>query len=260
MQGAVQVFSTENVKLWFEGFTDSFKKDGGLPQMLLLKKKHSRRVASICSAMADAMEWGEHADSWLAYTTGLLHDAGRFQQYKEYRTFNDSTSIDHGDLAEEILKEQFCWEGITNEIKDIVLTAVKFHNKKDVPTNIPLGTYRWVSLVRDADKIDIYRMVQDRINKGTIYEILPEHNDVDGLSGKLVEEIERSGKGSYSNARSLPDYRLIQLTWGCDLNFPVSVVSLKEEGIFELICNDLKPWGIDGLLAKLLKKIDDIQS
>jgi len=123
---------------------------------------------------------------------------------------------------------------------------------------MPLGTYRWVSLIRDADKIDIFRMVQHRIKNGTIYEMLPEQKTQEGLSPKLVDEIRKTGKGSYSNAKSLQDYRLIQLTWGCDLNFPVSVISLKEEQVFERICNDLKNYGIDDMLLKLMKKIDEI--
>lgn len=252
------MFSTDNVKIWFDGFTDSFKKNGELPQMLELKRKHSIRVANICVAMADSMEWEEYADNWLAYTIGLLHDTGRFQQFTDYSTFFDGESIDHGDLAKEILQKQFCWDGIPDDIRRIVLTAVMCHNKKDVPTNMPLGTYRWVSLIRDADKIDIFRMVQHRIKNGTIYEMLPEQKTQEGLSPKLVDEIRKTGKGSYSNAKSLQDYRLIQLTWGCDLNFPVSVISLKEEQVFERICNDLKNYGIDDMLLKLMKKIDEI--
>ncbi len=253
------MFSTENVDLWFEKYTDQFKIDGELPSMLTLKKKHSMRVSKICIAMAEAMEWEEEGDQWLAHTIGLLHDAGRFPQYMEYETFLDSASLDHGDLAAEILEKEFDWNDIHFYARQIVLTAVKYHNKKDVPTNMPLNTYRWVSLIRDADKMDIYRMVQNRINKGTIFDMLPRHKHVDGLSPELVEEISRNGKGSYSNARSLQDYRLIQLTWGCDLNFPISVISLKEERIFELICDDLKPYGIDNLIGKLMGKIDGIQ-
>ena len=129
--------------------------------------------------------------------------------------------------------------------KDNIISAVRFHNKKTLPSDLKLGEYKWSCLVRDADKIDIYRMVQERLDNGTIYEMLPRHRMSEGLSPELVEEIRKTGTGSYSNARSLLDYRLIQLTWGCDLNFPVSVVTLREEGIIERMCGDLRPCGID---------------
>lgn len=40
-------------------------------------------------------------------------------------------------------------------------------------------------LVRYADKIDIFRMVQSRVENGTVFEILPRHRSVNGLSPRL---------------------------------------------------------------------------
>jgi hypothetical protein len=98
-------------------------------------------------------------------------------------------------------------------------------------------------------------MVEERIDKGTIFEMLPRHQLTEGLSPDLVEEIRMTGSGSYSNARSLQDYRLIQLTWGCDLNFPVSVNTVKEERIIERIREDLRPFGINELVDNLINRI-----
>ena len=248
------MLTTDKISQWFEEYTESFKKNGELEPMLRLKKKHSMRVAQISAAIAESMEWNESGDSLKAYAVGLLHDTGRFPQYRDYGTFLDSASIDHGDLSAEILEKYFPWED-ESETKFLVISAVKYHNKKDIPTNISLSAYKWAALIRDADKIDIFRMVQSRIDNGTIFDMLPRHRHVEGLSPALVEEIDKSGRGSYCNAKSLQDYRLIQLTWGCDLNFPVSAVTLKEEGIFERICSDLKIYNIDYLIEKLMKKI-----
>ena len=87
--------------------------------------------------------------------------------------------------------------------------------------------------------------------------MLPRHKRVQGLSPALVDEIRTTGRGSYANARSLQDYRLIQLTWALDLNFPVSVVTLKEEGIFRRIADDLREYKIDDVIDSLMKKIDE---
>jgi hypothetical protein len=98
-------------------------------------------------------------------------------------------------------------------------------------------------------------MVEERIDNGTIFEMLPRHQMAEGLSADLVEEIRMTGYGSYSKARSLPDYRLIQLTWGCDLNFSVSVATLKEEKIVERIREDLNSYGINDLVDKIANQI-----
>lgn len=103
--------------------------------------------------------------------------------------------------------------------KFLVVSAVKYHNKKDIPTNISLSAYKWAALISDMDKIDIFRMVQNRIDNGTIFDMLPRHRHVEGLSPALVEEIDKSGRGSYCNAkffRTTGSYSL----QGCDLNFP----------------------------------------
>ncbi|MDD4160059.1 MAG: HD domain-containing protein [Synergistaceae bacterium] len=249
------MFSTDRTNEWFKSFTDNYKVSGILSPMLDLKLKHSKRVSEICSETACSMEWDEEGDRWMAYSAGLLHDVGRFPQYKTYGTFLDSKSVDHGDLGAEIIAKEFNWKGIPDNFRENIISAVKFHNKKKVPTNLKLGAYKWSCLVRDADKIDIYRMVQERIDNGTIFEMLPRHQAAEGLSSDLVEEVRRTGSVSYCNARSLQDYRLIQLTWGSDLNFPVSVAALREEKIIERIREDLRPYGINDLVDKIVNQI-----
>lgn len=249
------MFSTDKTDKWFKKFTDNFRIDRILHPMLDLKLKHSKRVSLICSETADSIGWDEDGESWLAHSVGLLHDVGRFPQYKKYNTFFDGKSIDHGDLGAEIIAKKFDWEGIPDNFKENIISAVKFHNKKEIPTGMKRDVYKWACLVRDADKIDIYRMIEERIDKGTIFEILPRHQKVEGLSSDLVEEIRKTGLGSYFKARSLQDYRLIQLTWGCDLNFPLSVSTLKKEKIFERIREELRPYGINDLVDKIVNQI-----
>jgi hypothetical protein len=45
-------------------------------------------------------------------------------------------------------------------------------------------------------------MVQERLDNGTIYEMLPRHRMSEGLSPELAKR-KKTGTGSYSNARSL---------------------------------------------------------
>ncbi|MEG1798820.1 MAG: HD domain-containing protein [Synergistaceae bacterium] len=251
------MLTVEKTYGWFECYAKEFIADE-MPKMLVMKKKHSRRVAAISAAIAESMKWSEEHDELTAHCVGLLHDIGRFPQYRDFETFQDSVSIDHGDASAAILEKDFNWDGMPEAFKKTVITAVKYHNKRELPTNIPLGIYKWAALIRDADKIDIFRMVQNRIDNGTIFDMLPRHKITDGLNPALVKEISESGKGSYTNARSLQDYRLIQLTWGCDLNYSVSSVTLRSEGIFERICSDLSKYSIEPLLKDLMSKIEAI--
>ena len=251
------MYSSEKTEKWFNDYVDSFRIEGELARMQELKRRHSFRVQRLASAIAESLEWREENDAWIAHAVGLLHDTARFSQYRDYQTFQDSASFDHGDRGAEILAGLFDWEGIDRGDKEKVLAAVRHHNKIEIPADVPLSIYRWCALIRDADKIDVFRMVQSRIDNGTVYEMLPRHKKVSGLSPALVEEVRATGRGSYANARSLQDYRLIQLTWVLDLNYPVSVVTLKEEGIFRRIADDLKEYPVADVVGGLMKKIDE---
>ncbi len=232
------MYFIKNTMSWFESYVSTYKNTEHYSEMYDIKIEHSKRVCKNAAMLGEAMGWESDREVWLTHAVGLLHDIARFLQYKEYNTFLDSLSFDHGDRGEEILDKEFNWDGISKEDKSFVLAAVKYHNKRILPSGLSAETIKWCSLARDADKIDIFRMIQKRIENGTILNIFPKHEKVVALSTDLVEEIEREGLGSYNNARSLQDYRLIQLTWGVDLNFSVSVDILQKENIFDKIIED----------------------
>lgn len=252
------MYSTEKTEQWFARYVDSFRVGGALEDMQELKRKHSRRVCAIACAIAESLEWNGEREAWLAHAIGLLHDTARFEQYRDYKTFADAASFDHGGRGAEILAREFEWNGIDDGDKEKLLAAVRFHNKIEIPPSTPLAQYRWCALARDADKIDVFRMVQSHIDNGTIYDMLPRHKKATGLSPALVEEVRATGRGSYINAHSLQDFRLIQLTWGIDLNYPVSAATLREEGIFRRVADDLKDCGIDDIVGGLMEKIAKI--
>ena len=65
---------------------------------------HSLRVMEISKKIATNMGL-ENEKIELATLIGLLHDIGRFEQFKIYQTYSDLESIDHGDLGADILKQ-----------------------------------------------------------------------------------------------------------------------------------------------------------
>lgn len=249
------MYLVKNTIDWFESYVSTYKNTEHYSEMYGIKIEHSKRVCKNAAMLGEAMSWESDREVWLAHSVGLLHDIARFLQYREFNTFLDSLSFDHGDKGEEILDKEFDWKNISEKDKSFVLAAVKYHNKRILPSGLCTETVKWCSLARDADKIDIFRMIQKRIENGTILNIFPKHEKVTGLSPNLVEEIEKEGLGSYKNARSLQDYRLIQLTWGVDLNFSVSVDILQKEDIFDKIIEDLKDYNIDYLIEKLMERI-----
>ena len=69
-----------------------------------LKIDHTYRVAVLAERIARTVT-DIPIDRDIAWTMGMLHDIGRFEQVKRYGTFVDSESIDHAELGITILFE-----------------------------------------------------------------------------------------------------------------------------------------------------------
>jgi hypothetical protein len=90
-------------------------------------------------------------------------------------------------------------------------------------------------LARDADKLDVFSLVQRHMDEGTIGDLLPRHKVDAPVADLLLDEVEKNWSGSYKHASSLQDFLLIQLTWVLDINFAPSLRLLEESGVLERI-------------------------
>lgn len=246
------------VNNWFLTYTSPFienEENNHVYDMLLMKIRHSFRVASNITRIAKSEGIIDDLSLYTSHSLGLLHDVGRFEQFKQYKTFLDSVSVDHGDLGVKILSKEFNDSSLPDKYMELILNGVKYHNKRDIPNSLDSTTKKWVKLIRDADKIDIYKVIQNRIDCGTIFDMYPDHEITDKISQPLLEEVRATKKGTYTSARSLQDFRLIQLTWGVDLNYRFSVQYLINNGTFDKICEELKPYQIDDIVEMLMDSI-----
>ena len=138
---------------FFEEFTNSFDLNiDGIKN----KYNHTYRVMDYAEYIASSLNL-EDKEVTRAKVCALFHDLGRFPQFSEYKTFIDKDSFDHGDKSEEILKS-------IDYDDEIVLKAVKYHNKKDVPKFDKI-TNMHCNIVRDADKLDIMDMQVNELDK-----------------------------------------------------------------------------------------------
>lgn len=121
------------------------------------KYEHSYRVMELSDKIVYSLGL-EEDDSYLACIIGLLHDVGRFPQWKEYKTFSDSKSINHAILGAKLLFD----EGLIKKFKldesdyYLVRTAIENHSVYKLDENkLKDKVLLHSKIVRDADKIDI---------------------------------------------------------------------------------------------------------
>jgi len=196
--------------------------DRCLPQPLALKTEHCRRVAAEAGDMSSELHWPAHEQD-LARAAGLLHDIGRFSQFAEFGTFSDAASVDHGERGAAVLRQADWFSEWAPEDLGAVLIAVRYHNRLRVPAAVcgqPLALLR---LVRDADKLDILRIVLDAVERDGFRELpamLP-HIRLEGpVSPQVMDEVSRGTCASLNHVKSLADFLLMQLSWVHDLNYP----------------------------------------
>lgn len=223
----------EELTRLYDAYVDTYREaDGELPVMMRLKRVHTGFVVQNAEAIADG-EGFSAEEREVALAAALLHDTGRYEQLKLYNTFKDSDSIDHAVFSHDIVVEKGWLDQVKGvgvdvgvEWKDAILKAVLYHNRRDLPDEIdhPLYTYtsslHLASLaahtVRDADKLDIFRVLEDRVENTDWRGDTRAFWDlaVSALPNPVVVDcIEKGQPVDYQNIKSLSDFVLIQVGW-----------------------------------------------
>ena len=198
----------------YDAYVDTFRgADGKLPPMMELKRIHTTHVVDNARLIAA----GEGFDVEMARAceaAALLHDTGRYEQLKRYNTFRDSDSVDHAVFSHDIVAEKGWLD--TDPQREAILTAVLVHNRRDVPDGLDPLTEAAVHTVRDADKLDIFRVLEDQIattdwrHNCEAFWNLP---TTARPSPAVLEAIRAGRPVDYQNIKTLSDFVLIQVGW-----------------------------------------------
>ena len=130
------------------------------------KYHHSYRVMDNMEKIAKELNLNKE-DIELAKCIGILHDIGRFKQFKEYQTFKDE-QMDHANYGVEVIKQNNILEkaNINKEDYEVVYAAIKNHNKYEVEKDLSERELLFTKMIRDADKLDIiYVLANPEIRK-----------------------------------------------------------------------------------------------
>ena len=241
----------------FNNYVDSFRDvDTKLHPMMELKLQHSLRVADEARGIATDLDWAE-SEVILAEAIGLFHDVGRFLQYQKYQTYYDPKSVNHGCLGFQILTDSDWLNPVTADEKTIVLESVRLHNVHSLPADLSAELKKFVDLVRDADKLDIYHVVNSAFDKQDLKENpgimwnMPRDFSPDSI---ILKDLRARRQASYLDVKSQADCCLLQLCWIYDLNYQPALRRIHERNIVDRLAGRLPE---NDLLAQAVSELKD---
>jgi len=230
------------LKKWFSGYCASFlMPDAEDQRNLTLKEEHPRHVCENMLRITRDLSLSS-GETVLAETIALFHDVGRFPQYHEFKTFRDSISVNHAALGTKVLLENKVLKNISRREQKIITDAVTLHNVFVLPEALDEDTLLYAKLVRDADKLDIWRVF-------TEYYALPQESrwtaaglglpDSPDYSREILSHLHKKEMFLLSKLKTLNDFKLLQIVWMFDLNFTSSFIMLKERDYLDKIAATL---------------------
>ncbi len=231
-----------NLKQWFSRYCRSFFSDNEEEQKnFVLKEQHSLNVSANMLSIAQTVLQNKNK-VLIAETIGLLHDIGRFSQYAQYRTFRDSDSVNHGRLGAEVIEEKNVLSSLPLDEQELILDAVRFHNAYAIPEGLDPDKKFFLKMIRDADKLDIWRVFAEYYEKdpseresaaGLDLPDRPEYSD------NVLACLTEKRLSRLSDLKTLNDFGIMQLTWVYDLNFPISFRLAEERSHLDRIISIL---------------------
>lgn len=196
------------------------------------KYYHSLRVMDLSREIATYNSLSE-LDIELATVIGLLHDYGRFEQWSKFHTYNDTLSIDHGDLAVlRLFKENAITKYYPKEkYYPIIYNAIKYHNKYCYPKNLTIHSTNHCKIIRDADKLDIF---QNIIKNNSLKE------DQSQISENITTLFYQNKPIDYHSVTNSNDIIILYLAMIFDLNYQYSYKYLYHYQIVDKLYASIK--------------------
>ncbi len=196
-------------------------KDGKVEKKL----EHILRVSKNCQKIAQKLELSQEEIN-LAKLIGLLHDIGRFEQYKITEP-KELAKFDHGKAGVKILKEDNYIRKYMEDSKydEIIYTAVYEHNKYELSKGLTKEQELFCKIIKDADKIDLlyegaYVYWQEPNRKKQIEE--------GKLSPKMLKDFYQYKLADNRNSISKTDQILTFTSFVFDLNFKFCLEILRK--------------------------------
>lgn len=220
----------------------SFKDEDKLnKQNYSLKREHINRVIGYTEVLTRSLE----LDSDMVLTAqlaALLHDIGRFEQFKQYQTFNDLMSLDHAELGVGLIDVKEWLNELSEDTQSNIKKAVFYHNKASIPKTENEVVIFLSKIIRDADRIDILDIAikefsLQKVNRNPFFTL--ELDDSISTSKQIIKSLLSDKQPDKKEVKTITDFKLYQMAHVFDINFKKSYLIINEKkylkSLFDLL-------------------------
>lgn len=197
---------------------------------IYLKYIHTGKVAQNCECIARSLGL-EEEDCDLAWEIGMLHDIGRFEQLRRFDTFIDAVSIDHAQFGADLLFKEGLIRAFDDGEKhnDLIEKAIRFHSLYRIPEELSERERLFCQIIRDADKVDIYR-ANFETGLDVVYHVTKEELRVSAISPGVYEVFCEERAIPRDIRKTVADHLVGHIALSFELVYPKSRQLAKEQG------------------------------
>jgi putative nucleotidyltransferase with HDIG domain len=228
--------NVHDLKNWFTAYVKAFKYDNyELQKNIDIKREHTESVAEEIKNIGKQLGLNDNELN-LAEIIALFHDIGRFEQYDRYKTFSDNKSENHAELGIKILKQYDVLDLLDENLQKVILCSIRYHNLPKLPGDETDTCLFYSRLIRDADKLDIWRVVTDyyhRKNGERNVALELELPDTPGISAEVHKAMMNKQIVDVKHVKNINDIKLLQAGWIYDINFKPTFECIKNRRYIE---------------------------
>lgn len=210
-----------------------------------LKIIHTYKVAENCDRIAESLGL-TGLDREIAWLLGMLHDIGRFEQIRRFDTFADSLSIPHAVFGAELLFgpdqliRRFVPELVDHPDRSIVELAIRVHSDFRIPAGLSERERMFCHIIRDADKVDIFRANLDHPLE-VIYNCSAEELLRHPVTEAVMDSVRRHTCVQRSLKRRSIDHIVGHICLVFELVYPMSYRLTEEQGYLNRLLKEIEP-------------------
>ncbi len=208
--------------------------------MIELKIRHTYEVVEKSKYIAKGLGLDEE-NIELAKLIALLHDIGRFEQIKNFESFDES-NLEHAEFGVKVLFDKnLIREFIEdNEYDEIIKKAVYNHNKYKIEEGLTDIELLHCKIIRDADKLDNFRVKQYEKLKNIFPEVYNENIEYETISDKVYKSFLKCECIKIEDRKTFIDYWICVIAFIFDLNFKISIEYVKDKDYINIMIDRIE--------------------